>query len=102
MFSQSDRWVRIGIKVFIAYTILWGVAVQIAMGTATHINTSFTIPWGMSIAVGVTNSLADVVVLLLPQPLIWKLHQSLRTRLLLSGVFLMGILFVSRLRRFPC
>lgn len=73
---------------------MWAIAVQIAMGTATNINTSFEVPWPMTIAVGVTNVVGDVGVLLIPQPVIWKLQQSFRARMFLSGVFFMGILSV--------
>lgn len=94
-FSQSNRLMRIGIWICAVYTILWGVGVQLAMGLATHITTEFKIPWGMSISVGVTNCIGDVAVLLLPQPLIWKLHQTLQKRIFLSGIFLMGLLSVA-------
>lgn len=95
IFSQSDRIIRIGIWICAAYTVLWGVAVQLAMGLATHINASFSIPWGMSISIGITNCVGEVAILLLPQPLIWKLHQTLRKRMFLSGLFFLGVLFVT-------
>lgn len=94
MFSQSNRWVQWGIWFFTAYTILWAITVQIAMGTATHINTSFHVSWGMTIAVGVTNTIGDIGVMFVPQTIIWKLQQSLRTRMFLSSIFLLGISFV--------
>lgn len=94
IFSQSNRWVQWGIRFFTAYTILWAIAVQIAMGTATHINTSFDVPWGMTVATGVTNTVGDIGIIFVPQPMIWKLQQSLRTRMFLSSIFLLGILFV--------
>lgn len=97
-FSHSDRTIRIGIWICAAYTILWGVAVLLAMGLATHVNASFSIPWGMTISIGITNCVGEVAILLLPQPLIWKLHQTLRKRMFLSGVFFLGVLFVTDLR----
>lgn len=93
MFSQAVPAVRLSIWILVTYTILWGIAVQIAMGTATNITTSFQIPEAMTYGVGATNAVGDVGVLLIPQPVIWKLQQSVRRKLFLSGVFFMGIMW---------
>ena len=42
----------------------------------------------------VINILTDVIVLALPIPLVLRLHLSLRNRLLLCGIFLLGCLYV--------
>lgn len=43
----------------------------------------------------IPNVVTDVLILLLPQPIIWKLHLSWSTRLCLCGVFLIGALYVN-------
>ncbi|KAI8946319.1 hypothetical protein F4801DRAFT_73344 [Xylaria longipes] len=42
------------------------------------------------LVIGITNLLFDIVILAIPQTRVWKLHQSLRRRLSLSLVFLLG------------
>lgn len=41
---------------------------------------------------GICNLVLDVLILLLPLPMVWRLNISVRQRLELSGVFLLGIL----------
>lgn len=47
-----------------------------------------------SISVAVCNTIADFVILILPQPMIWQLQLPRMKKLALSVVFLMGILSV--------
>ncbi|PLB54710.1 hypothetical protein P170DRAFT_346861 [Aspergillus steynii IBT 23096] len=42
------------------------------------------------IAMGIVNILLDVTVLALPQPMVWRLHQTRQRRILLSLVFSLG------------
>lgn len=47
---------------------------------------------------GIMDILLDFFILCLPQPLVWKLKMSTKQRLLLSGVFCAGALYVSYIR----
>lgn len=47
------------------------------------------------ISIGTANLLSDVVILAIPQSRVWKLQQTLRKRISLSLVFLLGGLYVS-------
>lgn len=46
------------------------------------------------VAEGIINIVLDFIVLCLPQPLVWKLKMSWKQKVLLSGVFCLGILYV--------
>ena len=48
----------------------------------------------LNVFVSVFNAASDLLILILPQPLIWKLQITLRTKILLSAVFLIGIWWV--------
>jgi len=43
-------------------------------------------------AVGLINPLLDVIILLLPMPIVWKLNMSLQQKCLVSLVFVLGYL----------
>ena len=49
----------------------------------------------ISVTVSTINSASDLVILLLSQISIWRLQMSLRRKFQISGVFLVGILYVS-------
>jgi hypothetical protein len=44
---------------------------------------------------GIANMLLDILMLLLPLPMVWRMRMSRRRRLLLTGIFGMGGLYVS-------
>ncbi|KAE8374945.1 hypothetical protein BDV26DRAFT_283842 [Aspergillus bertholletiae] len=44
------------------------------------------------VSMGIINALLDFTLLCLPQPLVWRLHQTQRRKILLSMVFLLGCL----------
>ena len=46
------------------------------------------------LATGIINVLLDVIILCLPQPLVWKLKMGWKQRILLSGVFCLGGVYV--------
>ena len=48
----------------------------------------------ISIAAGVINTISDLLILILPQFVIWNLQLSTKKRLRISGVFLPGALWV--------
>ena len=47
-----------------------------------------------TIASGVMNLLTDVLILCLPGPMVWGLHKTVAQKITLTGIFLLGILYV--------
>ena len=47
-----------------------------------------------TIASGVLNLLTDVLILCLPGPMVWGLHTTVAQKITLTGIFLLGILYV--------
>lgn len=45
----------------------------------------------LSVFVASFNAASDILILILPQPLIWRLHMTLKRKIALSAVFLVGI-----------
>lgn len=39
--------------------------------------------------------LVNVIIIVLPMPVIWKLHMSLRKRLVVLGIFAIGLVYVA-------
>ena len=52
-------------------------------------------PWAK--ALGVANVLADLYIIILPLPIILRLHQAVRTRLAIAAMFGTGVLYVESL-----
>ena len=50
----------------------------------------------LELAFGITDVITDVMVLVIPLPIVWKLHMSVSQKTALSGVFLLGWLQVSQ------
>lgn len=44
---------------------------------------------------GITNMILDFFVLILPLPMVWRLDLGLRQKLIISGIFLLGTLYVA-------
>ncbi|PHH64522.1 hypothetical protein CDD81_4301 [Ophiocordyceps australis] len=42
------------------------------------------------IVIGVANLVLDIVILIMPQTIVWKLHQSLKKRISIAAVFMLG------------
>lgn len=42
----------------------------------------------------ISDTVMDIIILVIPLPLIWQLHLSTRKKIALSGIFLLGILYV--------
>ncbi|KAI1419682.1 hypothetical protein F5Y12DRAFT_793006 [Xylaria sp. FL1777] len=96
---RIHRWFRITTYVLIAYIWLWGISeVIVAISQCTPI----AYQWDKSLHghcidqlayyrwVSVPNVIHDVVMLILPLPIIWTLQMDVRQKLALSGVFLIG------------
>lgn len=56
------------------------------------------------IGYAITNIIGDVLVLISPIPIVWKLHTSTGKKVMISGIFLLGTLYVPGLsiRRLLC
>ena len=50
---------------------------------------------------GVANLLIDFSILVLPMMMVWRLNLDTRSKIILSGVFLLGTLYVSSYVRWP-
>ena len=55
-----------------------------------------------TITSGVLNLLTDVMILCLPVPMLWGLNTTKAQKVTLTGIFLLGILYVLWLFRLPC
>lgn len=55
---------------------------------------------GFTIASGVLNLLTDVLILCLPVPMVWGLNTTKAQKITLTGIFLLGILYVGWLPPF--
>lgn len=54
-----------------------------------------------ALGTGISNLILDLVFLLLPVPMVWRLHVSRRVKVSLTGIFLLGALYVDPHHR-PC
>lgn len=41
---------------------------------------------------GITNMLLDILVLVLPLPMVWRLDLELRQKMIVTGIFMLGVL----------
>ena len=48
----------------------------------------------VTITSGVLNLLTDVLILCLPVPMVWGLHTTVAQKVIVNGMFLLGILYV--------
>ncbi|KAI1293196.1 hypothetical protein F5Y03DRAFT_411326 [Xylaria venustula] len=93
------RWFRITTYILIAYIWLWGIS-EVIVAIAQCIPIAYQ--WDKSLDghcinqlayyrwVSVPNVIHDVVMLVLPLPMVWSLQIDLRQKVALSGVFLIG------------
>ena len=49
----------------------------------------------LALGSGISNLILDILFLLLPVPMVWQLHVSKRIKLSLTGIFLLGGLYVT-------
>ena len=83
-----------------AYTIMWGIAswiVNLTVCTPVAFFYDHTIPGGSCKNQAVSGSingglslLGDILILLLPIPMIWRLQINNRRKFALMGIFLLG------------
>ncbi|KAI0404425.1 hypothetical protein F4802DRAFT_227587 [Xylaria palmicola] len=97
---RIHRWFRITTYVLIAYIWMWGISevvVAIAQCTPVAFQWDKKIEGGHCIDqlsyyrwVSVPNIIHDVVMLIMPLPVVWTLKLDIRKKLALTGVFLIG------------
>ena len=100
-----NRWFRISLWVAGALTISWWMAAFLdAIFACTPVRAS----WekgirdakcqdirASALGTGIANMILDIMFLILPLPMIWKLQVTRRIKVLLTGIFLLGALYVS-------
>jgi hypothetical protein len=94
------------VDVFIGILIAWLIAFELAtLFQCTPISTIWTrfeyeygpyciqvVPYYYTISV--TDTLTDVIIMILPLPIIWNLHMPLKQRLAVAGMFLLGAIVI--------
>ena len=101
-----NRWFRTALCVAGALTIMWWIAAFLdSMFECVPLQAI----WDKSIrdpkcqdvrasalGTGIANMILDIMFLTLPLPMIWKLQVTKRIKVSLTGIFLLGALYVSR------
>ena len=99
IFTLDKLWFKIGIYFWLTWTILWWIAaVFVVFLECRPLSSNWGVPYqcrpafGTAISVAIVNTVSDVGILFLAQPIIWNLHLPLPKKFMLSGVFMIGIL----------
>lgn len=102
------EWFRIALCVAGALTIMWWIA---AILDSIFQCVPVQAIWDKSIrdpkcqdvrasalGTGISNMILDIMFLIIPLPMIWKLQVTRKIKISLTGIFLLGALYVSRSR----
>ncbi|CRG87521.1 hypothetical protein PISL3812_04539 [Talaromyces islandicus] len=98
IFFVSDRlriWIRITMFILVAYLLSASFGL-IFTTNPVQAQWKYWIPHTtihklpFYIVIGVANLLLDIVILSMPQAIVWKLHQSLQKRISIAAVFMLG------------
>lgn len=99
IFTLESKLMKYGIITIGIWTVLWFIAgVLYVFLHCRPLSTNWGKPhqclpnFYESVIFGVLNVVSDLAILLLPQPVIWKLNLPTGKRLALSLVFLVGVL----------
>ncbi|KAI9678330.1 MAG: hypothetical protein M1817_006276 [Caeruleum heppii] len=111
IFTLRQRGFRIAFWAILVYsTVVWFISFFCALFQCMPVNYNWdrTIPgyclnvYLFTIVSSVMNILADVLILVMPLPLIWKLYASRANKIVLSFVFLLGsFVCIASIVRFP-
>lgn len=103
IFTLKLRYTRWGVWLNVAYTVLWCLTYYLPpvllcrpfsrIWTLDHPCSARRVP---SIVIGGASMLGDIAIVLLPQPLIWRLHMKARRRFMIALLLAAGILYVYR------
>ncbi|KAJ5519319.1 hypothetical protein N7453_001741 [Penicillium expansum] len=98
IFSIDRRlrlWIRIMMLILIAYHLSTSFGLIFATNPV-QAQWKYWIPHTSTdkvafyIVIGVANLLLDIVILSIPQTIVWKIHQSLKKRISIAAVFMLG------------
>ena len=100
---EVERKMRIAVKVLAAVVVGWWVAVEVTtllQCTPIHKLWNYEVEGDCIDIVtffegsAIPNVIIDLAILLLPQPIIWRLRLSKANKIALCGIFLLGALYV--------
>ena len=104
LFTLRQRPLRLAIYGTGIYVIVWAFyTFLVVLLQCRPIHYSWELPRGVIqgecvsllgayIGTGVTNTISDVVVTVLPMPIVWGLHIPRRQKMIISGIFFLGAL----------
>ena len=106
VFTLHWMWFKVGVYFWTTWTILWWFAsCFVTFLECRPLSTNWGVPtqcrptFQDGVCVAVFNTISDIGVLVLPQPLIWHLQMPRLKKLGVSLVFLSGALYVIALER---
>lgn len=101
IFTLHRKWFKISIYFWATWTVLWWTASWfIIFLECRPLSTNWGVPtqcrptFRAGVIFAVFNSVSDVAILILPQPMIWQLQLPISKKIGLSLVFLFGGLYV--------
>ena len=102
VFTLHKKWFKISVYFWATWIVLWWTSgLLVIFLECRPLSTSWGVPtqcrpaFKTSVATSVFNSISDMGILILPQPMIWKLHLPFSKKFGLSILFLFGSLYVS-------
>ena len=104
LFTTRQRPLRFAIYGIGIYVIAWAIYTFFVVLFQCHpIHYSWDLPRGLIqgecinlvggfIGTGVTNTISDIAIMILPMPIVWRLQIPRRQKIIISGIFLLGTL----------
>jgi uncharacterized membrane protein len=97
LFSKVSRTFAYIVWACVAYNVLWLTGVVLVVYLECHpVSTLWTgqciPPFRTTLSTSVTNIIGDAMVLILPQPMLWKLKLSVGRKLGISTIMMLGLL----------
>lgn len=101
-----DKWFRLTLRVAGALTVMWWIAAFLdtmfqcepiqAIWDKSIQNAKCQDIRASALGTGIANMILDIMFLIIPLPMIWKLQVTRRVKVSLTGIFLLGALYVIR------
>ena len=100
IFRKANKTFTIAAALIATWIILWSIGVYLDIFLECRPLDTLWLgdcapSFATSVSTSVLNIVSDVALLILPQPLLWRLQMPIRKKLALSSVFCLGILYVS-------
>jgi uncharacterized membrane protein len=97
LFSKVSRIFAYTVWACVAYNVCWLIGVVLVVYLECHpVSTLWTgqciPPFRTTLSTSVTNIIGDAMVLILPQPMLWKLKLSVGRKLGISTIMMLGLL----------